>query len=442
MAGLSGTLQIAKNTLLNQQILIQTATHNIANADNKAYARQRVSLATNIPYRIQAGWIGTGAMVEKISQVRDEYIEQQLMTSLSRESDYRTRSSYLEQIGTYLMDDGEVGISMRLRDFWDSWDSLSQNPPGLTEREQVITNANNLVETIRQNSSDLETLSRNIQNETGSTVDTINTLVSQIASYNQEIMSLEVTGKNANDLRDARYQTLLDLTEMLQVSYREETDGSLTLDVSDGAATINLVSHQHEGQLHYSSATQLVSYTDAGGSTITPASNSLSGGSLNGLLIAREKTQVYQDRLNTFTAELITQVNSAHGTQPVFDGTSAADILVNAAFQTAATVNADQALAISELQHTRFAALDSSRFVEYLGAIQQQIGLEQADSASRADFNEALSLQLESLQQSTSGVSIDEEMIDLIKFQQVYQAAAKVVSVTHGLLTSVIDMVR
>ena len=128
MAGLSGTLEIARNTLLNEQVLIQTASHNIANADNKAYARQTANVVTNPAQRFQAGWIGTGAHIDKITQARDQYVEQQLMASASQESDYRTRASFLETIGTYLKDDGTTGLSSDLGKFWDAWDALSQNP--------------------------------------------------------------------------------------------------------------------------------------------------------------------------------------------------------------------------------------------------------------------------------------------------------------------------
>ena len=86
MPGLTSTLEIARSTLLSEQLKIQTASNNIANADNKYYARQRVHSVTNPASQIAAGWIGNGTRADLITQIRDQYIDQQLLTSNSQES--------------------------------------------------------------------------------------------------------------------------------------------------------------------------------------------------------------------------------------------------------------------------------------------------------------------------------------------------------------------
>jgi flagellar hook-associated protein 1 len=445
MAGLNSTLEIAKNTLLNQQVLIQTASHNISNADNKAYARQKVNVVTNPAERITAGWVGSGSHIDKITQIRDQYVEQQLMTSTAQQSDFSTRSSFLEQIGSYLNDDGNVGISSDLGKFWDAWDALSQNPEGIVERQGVVSATDTLVGTLRSTNEDLTALKQKIQSQTGDTVPKINDLLSKIAGYNKTITSLETSGQPANDLRDLRYQSLNDLSQMMGFSYTEEANGSVAVSLQDGSTSVALVSNQNAGSLLYDQGTGLVSYKDASGNIIAPTTNNLSGGSLAGLLAASQKTTDYGTQLNTMVGELITQVNDHYDPvdhlQKVFDGSKAADIAVNGTFKNLTSINANYASDLAGLQNTQFVNLQNSRFIDYLGNIQQQIGLDQQDATSRADFQDALAQQLETQRQSVSGVSIDEEMIDLLKYQQVYQAAAKIVSVTQQLLNTVIGMV-
>ncbi|NTU47887.1 MAG: flagellar hook-associated protein FlgK, partial [Syntrophobacteraceae bacterium] len=83
MPGLSLTLETAKSTLLNTQVQIQVTSHNIANAENKSYARQKAVLTTNPPTLTHGGWLGTGASVESVVQSRTEFIEQRLMRGVS-----------------------------------------------------------------------------------------------------------------------------------------------------------------------------------------------------------------------------------------------------------------------------------------------------------------------------------------------------------------------
>jgi flagellar hook-associated protein 1 len=444
MAGLSSTLEIAKSTLLNETVLIQTASHNISNAENKAYARQKANLVTNPAYRIQAGWLGMGARIDQITQVRDRYVEQQLMTGIAQQSDYSTRSSFLESVGTYLRDDGSTGISSDLGEFWDAWDALSQNPDGIVERQGVISAAATLVGTLQGSQANLTALKQTIQSETGDTVTKINDLLSKIASYNKSITSFEISGQPANDLRDLRYEALADLSQFIGFSSTEETNGSVTISLQDGSTSITLVSNQNAGKLLYDRGTALVSYQDAAGNTIAPDSNNLSGGSLAGLLTSSQKTTGFNNRLNTLAGELILQVNTIYDptlVQKVFDGSGAADIAVNSIFKNPTNINADRASDIADLQNSQLTNLGNGRFIDYLGDIQQQIGLDQDDASSRADFQEALVQHLQTQQQSISGVSIDEEMIELLKHQQVYQAAAKIVNTTQQLLSAVIGMV-
>jgi flagellar hook-associated protein 1 FlgK len=449
MVGLTGTLEISRNTLLNQQLMIQTASNNIANADNKNYARQRVNIVTNPSTQIAAGWIGNGTRAAQITQIRDQYIDQQLLGSISQESDFRTRSGQIGVVSAQLSDNGTTGLSSDLGAFWDAWEALSQNPSGLVEKDGVLANTKNLVATIQGAQSSLTTAVQGIDKQMTDQVTTINGLLQQIGNANQQIIGFEANGQSANDLRDLRFKALNELSQYLGISYAEQPNGAVTVNLTDGATTVNLVTGQNSGQLQYDSATHLVSYSPVGGGTIAPASNNLSGGSLSGLSYSLKRllppaqggdADSYQVTLDTFTSNLITQVNTAYGAT-VFTGTSAATIAVAAGFNNAVAINGSAAVTVAGLQDTSLAALGNNTFSQYVSYLQHQIGQDQATATSKADFQKALLTDLQGQQQSLSGVSIDEETIDLLKFQQVYSAAAKIVQRTDEMLKTIIDMV-
>lgn len=445
MAGLNSTLEIARNTLLNEQVQIQIASYNIANADNTAYARQKANLTANPATRIQAGWIGTGARIDSITQVRDQYVERQLLASTAQESEYSTRAGLLETLGTYVNDTGNTGLSAELGDFWDAWDTLSQDPTGTVARQGVISAAESLAESFHTTQTNLTAMKDDLQSQTGDTVEKINSLLERIADYNYSIIGMESGGDSANDLRDLRYQALTKLSAELGISFIEEDNGAVTVTLQDGSDTITLVSDNKSGELAYDTGTGLVSYTDTEGSAFTPDPNTLSGGTLAGLLSSLAEVTAVNDQLDTLVSEFVDQVNALHssGTSgvSVFDGNTMADITVSSDFANPDNVNGEQASAIADLQNTKWVNLNDSTFTGYLSSIQQQIGLDEEEATSQAEYQQALVNYFQTKQQSVSGVSIDEETIDLIKFQQIYQAAAKIVNTTQGLLTTIIEMV-
>jgi len=455
MSRLTISLEVAKSTLLNTQVQMGTVSQNIANADNPAYARQKALLATNPALKTAAGYLGMGARVDQIIQQRDQYVERSLMRSIGSQSDYEARATALASVGAQLLDDGDEGISSALGTFWDAWEALSQNPSGLSERTAVTQATTNLASVIRDASSRLADTAADLELEARSEVGTVNGLLERIASLNEAIRLSEGGGQSANDLRDLRYQALTNLAESLPISYQEETNGTLTISIEDASTEITLVSGHEYGELGYDTTEHQLTYTDYQGSTY--GDFELSAGRLNGLMTEYRATGTandlayvlanpdapdltYADRLNAFASMLITEVNGAFGAD-VFVGTDATDIELDSGFALAPDLDADLALSVAALQENKFDELGGSTFSGYLSSIQQRLGLDEENAAAQGSFYESLRLQLENQQQSVSGVSLDEELVDLLRLQQVYQAAAKIVQYTSAMMETIMEMV-
>jgi len=445
MSNLSITLEIAKNSLLNSQILMATTSNNIANAENPAYARQRAVMVTNPSQETAAGFLGMGARVDQIIQIRDQFVERSLITSISKQSDYEARSTSLATAGAHLLDNGDQGISRALGAFWDSWEALSQNPTGLPERTAVTQTTMNLASTIRDTANGLADTADSLEAEVQSEVGTVNNLLSQIASYNHEIRLIEGGGHTANDLRDQRFQTLTELAESLPINYREETNGTLTITIKDGDTDITLVSADESGSLSYDPENHEITYTDYEEATYNDVQ--LSGGRLNGLTTVytaigtSDATDLtYVDRLNALATTLITEVNNAFGVT-VFSGSDASDMDMDESFILEPDLDPNVALSVAALQEVKLDELGGSTFSGYLSNIQQQLGLDEQNAIAQGSFQKSLRQQLLGQQQSVSGVSIDEEMIDILKFQQAYQAAAKIIQYTSEMMKTILEMV-
>lgn len=462
MGNLNATLEIGKSTLLNTQVMIQTTAHNIANADNKAYARQKTVPLTNQPYQGQEGWVGMGTNIASVIQQRDLFIEKRLTDSISKEAMYKTTASELSNVEQGVMDDGEHGLSQAMGTFWNSWETLNQNPNDLSQKTVVTQATQNLASNIRDTYNNLVDAAQSVDTQLTSVSDQANTLLTSIAGYNTEIKAAELGGQPANDLRDTRYKAITELAAMLPIKSDEQADGSVTLTMQDNGVTRTMVSGNQAGALQYDNTTHLLSYTDYQANSF--AHTSFSGGSIEGLLDVytsigtsqdvnfvlanpTDPSITYMDRLNAFAASLITNVNttnSAGGGSNVFDPTGAfpatfkaSDISVNAAF----VPNTTQALNMTDLQDQTVAGLGGFTLGGYLSDIQQRIGIDNQNASSQSDFQGALRQQLETQQQSISGVSMDEEMVNMLQQQQVYQAAAKIIQTTASMLNTVIQMV-
>ena len=479
MASLSVILETSKNTLLNTQVSLQTASHNIANADNKAYSRQKVVVQSNLALPIRAGWVGTGASVSKILQQRDQFIEGRLMSSISEKAHWEDFASKLDSINVQMLDDGESGLSESLGSFWDSWDVLLQDPTSLAAKEGVVQASQSVAERLRDNYSHLEAWGESIEqeldrsiNDHGDVKSDVNRILDAVASLNEGIrLSERVGGASANDLRDQRYQAVQELAEHIPIRYSEEKDGSWTvaLDYKEsGVNPVVLVSHNRAGELAYDpegagdpSSAMKIEYRSfdydslaSTGVSIKLDAGDVAGGSLSGLTAARRVVEESLGELNRFGGQFAQAVNGHMAIFSIQDPANAAkDFALDPTFSVAALKTDTKVdpeaisklsatcLAISKLQEESIAGLDGARFGEFLGNSQHKVGSRQNQAQSKAEFFGSLVSELETQQQSVSGVSLDEEMVEVLKNQQVYQAAAKIIQQTSALLQGVIEMV-
>ncbi|MGA2403449.1 MAG: flagellar basal body protein, partial [Syntrophobacteraceae bacterium] len=181
MGGLTLTLNTARQTLLNTQTQIQTASNNISNASTTGYSVETAVQTDNPAILTTSGWMGTGATISQITQARDSFLEQQLMNATAEDSQYTSLSSELTSIQAACSDSGDTGISSALGSFFDSWNTLAQAPTNLSGQTGVYSAAENLANAVNSTYNQLNQIATQIPGQIQDTVNQANTLIDQIA---------------------------------------------------------------------------------------------------------------------------------------------------------------------------------------------------------------------------------------------------------------------
>ncbi len=426
MASLALTLNTAEQTLINTQTELATSSNNISNANTPGYARQTAVQVENPEIPTTYGWAGAGASIQTISQTRDDFLEQQLMSATTSDSQYASLSTQQTTIQAAASDSGSNGISQALGNFFDSWSTLAQNPTGTSQQTTVYESAQNLANAVQSTYSQLNQISTQLPGQITDTVNQANTLINQISQLNTDILTSSSLGK-PNNLIDQRYQDMDNLSKLIPVSFSTNADGSVNVSTTESGSTVSLVS-----------------------GTATPvniaSSSGITGGQLGGLLQAQTNLNGYMTKFDNFAQTLATQVNSAFGST-IFSGSTASSITAGSGYLSGLSADALGVISqnMADLQDSAsitFPDGSTSSLQGYLGNIQQAIGSDTQSAANNQSYYDALKSNLSSQQQSVSGISIDEEMVNVINFQQIYQAAAKVVQTTDTLMNTTINMVQ
>ena len=204
-----------------------------------------------------------------------------------------------------------TGLNSDLDNFWQAWDTLSQEPENLPERTTVVETATTLADDLQSTNSQLTTLQGNLNSDISNDVSHINDDLQQIAGLNSTIQSATVAGLSPNDLLDQRDNLLDDLSTYVNAKTVTNPDNTVTLSI--GGATV----------VDGSNATQLVATADSsgnyqvgvslGGGQSDTIQWSALGGALYGLQQARDvDVQGYVNSLNQLTSTVAGAVNSLH----------------------------------------------------------------------------------------------------------------------------------
>ena len=455
MSGLSLILETARRALQAQQVGIGVTSHNIANASTPGYSRQVAGLVPTEPLATPNGMLGTGVMVATVTRMRDQFIDGQMRDvnqSMSRSS---MENQILTQVQSSFNEPSDTALSGSLTKFFNSWQDLSVNPEDSSSRNAVLQRADQLAQSFHSLNGELTQLRSSLVDDVSAKVTKINTLTAQLSKLDLQITNARALGQNANDAMDQRDEKLQELSGIINISVSFDARGSMTVAaggsvIASGAGSLDLTSSVVGNQITIQTA--------LGGPALA-----VTGGELGGVLnmyntwIPNTLTQ-----LDQAAGALIARTNQLHeagyglGTPPptgtaFFTGTGAADINVNAALRANPNLiaassdgtpgNNATALALAGMQNESLLNGNSVTVSQFYNGIVSSLG-SAVDSADNTSTQQGSVLKgLQNQQSSVAGVSLDEEMANLIMFQKGYAAAAKVVSTVNDMFNTILTMV-
>jgi flagellar hook-associated protein 1 FlgK len=465
MSGLYSTLNSSVLAIAAQSRALEITGKNLANVNNPNYARQRVILGDKGSILTPQGPESMGVQALGVQQMRDQLLDIQVTREIATTSSYQAEQSAYQRAQAGLGQSVSTtqasstsgvttnGLGAALDSFFTSFQSLAASPTDAGERQSLLQNASILTDRLHNADQNLSQVQSDLNAQVNTDVGSANTLLSTIADLNAQIARFEVNAPgSAVDLRDERQAKLEELAGKMPVSVIDNGAGQVQIVAKDssGANVVLVDNGTVQGSLAFN-GTQIT-----GGASATALS--VTGGEIQGALTARDgAVQTLRDNLDALAKQLVVSVNHAYNptgaTGDFFDatGVTAGTIAIDANVTPANLKASDGgpagdntvALAIADLANQKFStatgdSIDGT-FAGFYGTAVSSIG--QALSSADARVTDQTNIQklVKSQRDAISGVSLDEEMANMMQYQRAFQASARVLSVVDDLLDTVVN---
>ena len=352
------------------------------------------------------------------------------------------------------MDNDLLGTS--LNDFFGAWADLANPTVEGNLKYEVFAKAQSLVTTFHSIDESLKDLESNLNHTIEAEIENLNRLLTAVADMNKQILTAEAGGNEANDLRDQRDLLISQVAEIARVSVVERSDG--TQDVILAGRTMVARDSVTLFQTSYQTTddgTQMVVLTQENFSEVT-----LSEGKLEGLLTARDQhIAEVREHLDTVAAKLIEEVNSLHvqgrtatsSGLAFFTGDSMSTIGINPAIienqaliatgRTATVGDLELAAEIADLASVGLGGSGDESVSDRYRAMLIDVASRRSSYEFMVENQDNVVAALETKISSISGVSLDEEGANMVKYQNSYNAAAKVITTVQEMYDALLTMV-
>jgi len=459
MASAGKILDIARQALYAQQAGLNVTGHNIANVNTPGYSRQRVILEANKPTKTGWGFYGNGVSINTIERMRNRYIDGEIRNEKQELGTWTYKEQIFADLESVFNEPSDDSLGQVMRDFWDSWSALASDPDSTSAREVVRQNGSAIAKTFHHIYSRMQNIQLNMNQDLSTYVTDANSILHQIAELNDKIAGVELNGTVANDYRDKRDLLLSQLSEIVGVDASENQSGMLTITIGGRVLLERNVVHEMGTRFRVSEAgsSNDVVWAETGKLI------SIRSGKIKGLIDMRDSViPDMQSDLDDLANAFVEKVNDVHKSGYGSDGfsgrvffnedtTGAQDIDISsdiknsisaiAASKGGSIGDGNNALEIARISETMTMSGDTATIEDYFAAMMGKLGVQSKEASNMSGNQQLLIEQLEAQQSSYSGVSLDEEMTNLIKYQHAYEAAARLVRTVDEMMQTVIEMV-
>jgi flagellar hook-associated protein 1 FlgK len=452
MSGLFGSLVASANSLRVFENSISTGQNNVNNAKTPGYAKQR-SYPLPASFNPQEGLAG-GIESGDVSSFRSRYAEQAVRQAQVLYSQHSQRASDLSRIEQYFDVSGESGVPKAISDLFLSISDWSLAPNDTSPRQQVLDRAGLLAARFNEAASNLGDSASTVTDEVRDAITQINNLSGTIRDINVQIQK-DYAAQSDPSLDARLHSTLEELSQYADVTVLRQPNGSVSV-LMGGETPLVMGERQYQIQGDFSGGTATV--LDHNGDDVTYQAR---GGRLGALLEMKNTTiPSYLNQLNTLAAGIADTMNAALATGVDINGVAGA-----ALFTYNSTDDAAATLQVTEITPAELAAasaaqpggnqnaldlaamanspqVDGLSYMAHYARLAGGVGQDLLSASDDEQTHQQLLLQAQSVRDGISGVSLDEEAVQLIEFQRAYQASAQMISILNELTGVAIEMVR
>ncbi|GEN51548.1 flagellar hook-associated protein FlgK [Alkalibacterium pelagium] len=499
MSGLFGTLNTATKGLNAQQTALQTIGHNVANANTTGYTRQRVTMQADLAQSVAGvGQIGTGVRIGNIDRVSDQYVNTQLRDAHSTTEKHKSLSDIIGQLEATFNEPSDTGLSNQISEVFNAWTYLASNPEQASARTMLVQTTETFTDTIHHMANSMDSLHKDTLNELDKSALDANSTLKQLENLNHQIWQASVRGFTPNDLLDQQDRLLTDLAGKVDITVERDRFNRVSVDVagtnvldSSSRKELAVVTKEENGTFYLSNGDsvegpegenligKVIVKNEAGSATfINPQK-----GSMKGTQDALGVISDMQSDLNEFAFSFATAVNLIHSNGGDYDNggveffnngeltkeNAALNIRVSESLRknpenvvsgkdlnNTFSGDGSRAQAIAGLQYQNLSlnseswtfnqdsmkiegsGVGSTLFSRYNSMV-TEMGIVKQQEDNMLDTQSALMHLLTQRRESISGVDINEEVVDMIRYSSAFQANSRVLQTISEMLDTLIN---
>ncbi len=452
--------EIGRRALNANHLGIDITGQNIANVNTPGYTRRRVQLVENAQQNAHGFTIGTGVTVAGVQSFRDNFIQTRIQTETGIAGRLTAERDALAPVETALQGSETGGLQNALNSFFGAFRDLEANPNSVPLRSLVAGRGAGLASSFQSTHTRLTDIRQGIDSQIRSTVDQVNTLSDKVAKLNDQIRAAEATGSEASNLRDQRSEFVNKLAELTGARSTENSDGTVTLTIGEGRPLVI-------GDKAFTLAANNTPPLGLASITIDGQPAVFTEGTIAGLQNAQTETTSQVDALDGLAAAVVQRVNDLHTSGTDLDGNPGTNFFNNAAPVTAANISINAAITgnphlvvaspltqpgqtgtvagqIANLLTDKNTTVGTrtGSFSSIFGSMLSDAGEKVSAAENNLQTQAAILAQATSQRDAVSGVSLDEEAINLLQYQKAFEAASRFIKVADEMTQMILSLAQ
>lgn len=462
-------IEIGRRALMAHQKALDVTSHNVANANTPGYSKQEVVLASSMPITALSfskaggiGQLGTGVEATDLKRLRDKFLDRQFRNENSALGNWETKDRILREVESIMAEPSDAGLRAMLDQFWQSLQDLSNDPDSTSARALVRERGTAFTNQLKNTARFLSELRANVDADLARKVDEVNLLADRVVSLSRQISAALTSGDKPNDLMDQRDSLLDQLSKIVDLQVTEQPDGKV--DVQIGGVPLVTKLTVDPMTIQVISGKLTVRWSQI------PVDVSVSGGELRGLLDVRDvEIDGLVAKLDNLASTFASSFNAVHRLGYGLDNSTGNDffvpstgavitastivvnpVVVNDLNQVAAAKTLDglgnvhrgdgsNALDLANVKNLLIFNGGTTNTADYYESVISGLAVNTQAAANMTNNQEILITAITNQKVAVSGVSLDDEMISMVKYQQGYSAAARIITAMDEILDVVIN---